>query len=648
MSLESRIDKAETKARQRTPRGLQPLVEHPVGIVYFVTTMLGKGLFPRQGSLLKLMALAADEFTEYDLSVYDHWMSRFERVVDEDGDLVWEGQWGMPGDVLWRVDRCIERGAAWFNEILLILGRRSGKGYLTSALFSWRVWKLLEMGDPHTEYNIDRNKAMVLFVFSVKYDQAKRDLFRDVVTMITDAPCFAPFLGTATSDCVTILTPRQLAEGAQAGHDRGLIEIRAGETTMTAPRGTATFAVGFDEFSHVKGAGSTADSEEIYTAAVPGTAQFGSDKLIVQASSPWEQTGQLYKSRTQALQCDPDTAKALSPTTLAVQLSSWDPYLDFEIAHEIAMWPGGPCYPAQSRAIIAVDDPDLAARRTHDPQGYASEYQGEFRTALNAYIPAESVSTIFGEWRGQRLTMQTQGVLATTYVAHGDPARSGANFAFGIGHIEIVDGVAHTVFDYLKYWRPQDFTGGKINYIDVDAEIFAICHSFALQTVTFDQYNSAGSIDRLQAALDAARLPWRTAVMERTATANFNWRAAETFKIAAMAGLVHAPRFPQAQTELEYLQVNGDKVTAPATGPVTTKDVADVMININYTLREDMAPSVIDRLRQASISGAQPGGFPTSIDPVHQALSDFGKGSRGPTDSNPPRRPAQRYYRRSH
>jgi hypothetical protein len=125
-------------------------------------------------------------------------------------------------------------------------------------------------------------------------------------------------------------------------------------------------------------------------------------------------------------------------------------------------------------------------------------------------------------------------------------------------------------------------------------------------TLTFDQWNSAGVIQRLQANLDNAGLPKRVAVSQRFATKTLNWQVYEVFKTAIGHGLIHAPGYDLARAELEGLVVRNGVVCAPELGDVSTKDVSDTMAHVTYTLIGEGAPDLFDRLARLPVLGSQP------------------------------------------
>lgn len=118
----------------------------------------------------------------------------------------------------------------------------------------------------------------------------------------------------------------------------------------------------------------------------------------------------------------------------------------------------------------------------------------------------------------------------------------GNNFGFAIGHVrKDADNIPHVFVDDAFSWKPAAFENHTINYLPVEAEITEVLTAYPVTSLTFDQFASPGTIDRLNTFAGTGRAKYRTQAFERTATAPYNWRAAEIFKAAAMMGLIHIP-----------------------------------------------------------------------------------------------------------
>lgn len=595
--------RAKAKARSTRPAATPAIAPN---IVVFATSknFLGLDLYPAQATLLKVITLALELLTPFDHNLIQRWATGFKHIDDPDNPR-YEGTEGISPDVYERINWCRDQRLPWFSQVALVIGRRGSKGLLSAILLLWRVYQLLLLDDPAAHYGRLRGKPVILQIYGANHDTAKRDVFGDIVALLKNAPCFAPFLGKTTSDTITFRTPSQLRHGA-GSRATGVVQISAVPTTPVAGRGPAVPAAVLDEFAHVERRG---DSSMVTRSLLPAMAQF-KDRLLVVASSPWNKFGELFRIYERGLQIKPGTRDSKFPELLVVQLPSDGLYVEWQSATSIPMWPDGPRF----RAVPAppIDRETMDAECAIDPISGLVEYYAQFAAAVDAYLRPDIIRLIFGPWRGQPVMMADQGRLNVRYVAHADTSKVNDNFAFVIAHAEEVDGEPHIVIDVFKIWRPSEFPNHIIYYPQIQAEIFEYLTLFPISDLTFDQYCSVQMIQELKARVERAELPWPIQVYERTASPNSNWLSAETFKKAANLGLVHAPAFDQAQLELERLQVKGQRVAAPTSGPVTNDDCADCMFACTHTLLGDDAHELFMRLALLRPHGSLPGGVPLS------------------------------------
>src|SRR5437868_10522524 len=126
---------------------------------------------------------------------------------------------------------------------------------------------------------------------------------------------------------------------------------------------------------------------------------------------------------------------------------------------------------------------------------------------------------MFSRFGDRVLSMQSLGIIGRRYRGHCDPSTVGANFGFAIAHTEEnPDGpIPYVVFDVLHAWSPQDFPDRRIDYLVIEDKLKDYITRFALEELTFDQFQSAGAIQRLQQWAQT-NTPWRVVIFERTAT----------------------------------------------------------------------------------------------------------------------------------
>jgi hypothetical protein len=622
-------------------------------------------LFPRQATLLKLIFLQTELFTQYDYDVIGEWSEGFrlpdpERIaaLGPDDVLRYEGNNGISPDVLDRVAINQAEGRPWFREVDAVIGRRGSKGLLGALCGSYVLWHYLLMGDPQKVHDVDRDKQLACFVYAAKKDQAKVNQWKDLVDVIVGGPCFTPFIprGQPTAETLKLNSPADEQKRLKRLR-RGIITppeptflIQPKESTVTAGRGPAAFMQFYDEMAWIVSAVAKATAEEVYGSATPALDQFGVDAFIYAGSSPWQMMGQFYENYCHALEVDPDTRRPVYPEFLTVQLTSWDPYRDWERAHRIERTPisldlssyhvlgdgTGKRFAKKSKPVQGYDDKMRRLEKTN-PETFAVERRSRWATAQDAYLNPERVDAMFGPWNGKPLSMQARGLLSRTYAAHGDPSKSGANFGFAIAHTEGPDarGLMHVVFDVIHAWRPGDFEPDgegmlpQVDYLVIGEDLKGYIRAFMPETLTFDQFNSVQTIQSLKSFVVQAQLPKRVSIWERTATYEQNWKVAEVFKAALNMGLVHAPDHELGREELKFLQEKNRRVDHPTSGPVQTKDVADCLMICTYALiGSQMATYIKDALGGGLRGASQEGGFPLSTQQKAQQAVD-GRGGQG-------------------
>ncbi len=598
-------------------------------------------IYPRQATLLKLLFLQDDLFTQYDYDVIGEWTEGF-RLPEGDHDVLrYKGNNGIQPDVLDRLRMCKEEGRKWFRESVAVVGRRGSKGHIGGLAGSYVIWNFLAKGDPHGHYGVDRDKRLTVQVFAGKKDQAKGNQWRDLVNMIIGSECFAPYVSKSLGESLTLFVPHdfvrmfEMADRDVATEmDRASIEIVPKESTLMAGRGPASFLHFWDEMAHIVATGANRAAADVYEAASPSLDQFGVDAFIWEGSSPWQMIGQFYENYQKALQVDPGPDGTLTPAypeMLMVQLTSWDLYKDWErTLHSFEVRPAirldycedpegelPPVVLPPLRGAIQEYDEQLQRLERANPEGFAVERRSHWAAAIDAYLDPKKIEGIWRPWDGRPapfdplIQFQQKGLLGFTYKAHGDPSSVDARFGFAIAHTERgPDGMLHAVFDLIHAWDPADYPDHHIDYQQVEEEIWGYIEAFMPESVTFDQFNSVATIQSLRRRVHAANLPKRVAISERTATRKINWQEAQTAKVAINLGFVHAPFHADADLELTFLQDRGGRVDHPTSGPVQTKDIADCMFAvIHYLLGEQMQEFVNKLLSRPPDAGME-GGMP--------------------------------------
>jgi hypothetical protein len=578
-------------------------------------------LYPRQATLLKVIFLREDLFTEFDYAVVLEWENAFRL----------SGNNGITPGVLDRMRYLRAHGYRWFREVLLVMGRRAGKGYVSALAMSYVLWCYLAKGDPQGHYGVDRDKQLACFIYAGKKEQARENLWKDLVNVILGGPCFAPYVSRPMGESLSVYAPndfvraRKLEQrGIATVADRATFLIQPKEATLMSGRGPASFMQGYDEMAHQVSAGGAARSaEEIYGAATPALDQFKRDAFIVEPSSPWQMIGQFFTNWENSLLIG-DDGIPVYPEMLMLQLASWEIYYDWPRAHELELFPADfpgdlkeyedRPHPQLQRLKGAIQEYDEPMQRLEkaNPETFAVERLSHWQATVDAYLDPKKIDEMFQPWNDRVLEMQDGGVLSVYYKGHADPSLANANFGIAIAHPETDEttGLTHCVFDYISHWQPSDFPDNIIDYIEIEQEIWNLLQRFKPDEFTFDQWNSAAVIAQLKKRVYDAKFPKRVQVWEQTATVKHNWERAENFKISLNQNWVHAPPYELAALELRFLQLKNGKVEKQETGPVITKDVADCLFECVWAILGDQVNSFIGgKLSNFPIGGMAAGGF---------------------------------------
>ena len=585
-------------------------------------------LYPRQATLLKVIFLREDLFTDYDYEVVAEWERDFA-----------ERRKGICPQVLERMRALKADGHRWFHEVLLVMGRRAGKGYIIALAMAYVLWTYMSRGDPQAYYGIDKNKQLAAFIFAAKKEAAIQNLWGDLYNIITNAPCFTPYISRALGTTLTVFAPAdfqkvldRLVRGVESGRDPASFLIEPKETSPTAGRGPAGFIAGLDEAAHVVKAVAKTDAATVYNAAKPALDQFGRDGFIALPSSPWEMTGIFYELYLLALEIDEETGEPVYKDKLVLQLESWAIYYDWERWAELDLLPAGfqgdlgeyaaispPRFIELRGAIQALDD-QMRLEERANPDTFAVERRADWATVMDAYMVAGKVDEVFEPWEGRLpengpalLTQQTKGLMTITYKAHGDPAEVNCTFGFSVAHVEAdEDGQPHVVFDMVKSWDPADSPDHILDYdVILDWIYRRAVVPFMPTEVTFDQWNSIASVRGLQKLIrQGQQMPKRVEAYVKPANHENNWTRYEQLKAAINLNRVHAPLQDEscvlAKNELKFLQKGpGRKVVPPTAGPIQTKDTADTMMEVvSYLIGDQLDQFVREGLRAQRVGGA--------------------------------------------
>lgn len=195
------------------------------------------------------------------------------------------------------------------REMVLSVGRRSGKTLITSCVVAYEAYKLLLRGNPQKYYGSSQSNIIQLISVATDRDQAGL-LYREASGHFSKCDFFKAYAANATQSFATFQTPFDIEKYGPYAEDqkaRYSINVTFRSCVAKGLRGGANLLVALDEVAHFGDKGQ-ASAEEVYQAVEPSTRTFSpkdpdhltrpigeNEGRIILISSPLGKQGLFYK-----------------------------------------------------------------------------------------------------------------------------------------------------------------------------------------------------------------------------------------------------------------------------------------------------------------------------------------------------------------
>ena len=364
----------------------------------------------------------------------------------------------------------------YFKELHLQLGRRSSKTLLASIITAYEAYKLLVInnGDPHSFYNLPQDDEIAIINVALSQKQAGR-LFGQLQARIRNSPFFRGRIAKDLTDEIRLYTNHDLAKKAEGMNNLnipGSILLLCGHSNPDSLAGYSTVLILFDEIAFYDETGKVT-GKSFYGRLKPSLAKFFKYNAarIVQISSPNNKNGIFYET-AQMAKGDDDNGNSI----LSFQLPTWDINPD-----------------------IPYDHPELARDRLTNIDLFNTEYGAQWAEggSLQNYFPPELIDRCV---RGE-LAPHPHQMPGFNYYMHVDPAKKSNNYAAVLvakRRYTNQRGQRRNQCYLAGVWAWRPLPGIGIQFSEMDKKIIQICSIFHPLAVTYDDYQSAQSIQLLR------------------------------------------------------------------------------------------------------------------------------------------------------
>lgn len=375
------------------------------------------------------------------------------------------------------------------RELVLSIGRRSGKTFLAAAIAAYETYKLLMKGCPQEYYGLLRTNTIQIVSVATDREQAGL-LYQEASGHFRNCQFFLPYTANNTQTYARFQTPYDIERYGRYSDDptaKATIKVTFKSCIAKGLRGAGNIVVILDEMAHFTEDGGQSSAEAVYKAITPSKSTFsrkdpitkmpvpgpdGQDGVvesrIIAISSPLGKQGQFYKLFQQAMR----GGKA-AKNMLAIQAPTWEV---------------NPTIPVS----------ELEIEYLKDPASFFVEYGGDFSDRTRGWIERDADLLACVD---PNLRPTLSAPIRRPHFVGIDVGLVNDYTAIAIGHHDVRDGEKVIVLDYIdrihagegKYAEKE-----RLDFDDVADWIYDLSRRFYMEAGTFDQWGQFPLEDALE------------------------------------------------------------------------------------------------------------------------------------------------------